>query len=147
MSKNITFNRLDALKIVLAILTFGIGWVANNQATVISFSAMIIVWLVAIAMRKYDYKPTKGNLTVIVFAVAIGLTLLFQPVLFPLFPEWTGDAATFSPVLITYMAELLRIAAGVVAYATGVYNILLSQVLEKVAGVASVAIKGVLSLL
>ena len=126
------FNWQDGLRIVLAVLTFGFGWIADNQATVISFSAVFIVWGIGLAIKKYGYQPTKAVLTIIVFAVALGLSLIFQPILLPMFPGWTGDASTFAPLFLAYMTAFLQIASGVVAYATGVYNILLSHVLEKI---------------
>jgi hypothetical protein len=125
------FNWQDGLKIVLAVMTFGIGWFANNQATVIAFSAMLIVWVIRLAMQKYGYKPEKSSLTVILFVVAIGLSFLFSPIALPIFPFWTGDASTYAPLFIAYFIAFLQIAGSVVAYATGVYNILLAQVFDK----------------
>ena len=125
------FNWQDGLKIVLAVMTFGVGWFANNQATVIAYSAMLIVWIIRLFMQKYGYKPEKASLTVVLFVVAIGLSFLFSPVALPLFPFWTGDAASYAPLFIAYLTVFLQIAGSVVAYATGVYNILLSQVFDK----------------
>lgn len=130
------FDRQDVFKVVLAILTFGLGWIANNQATVISFAAILIVWLLGLALQRFGYRPGKAGLTIIVFLVALGLALLFQPVIMPARPTWTGDAATFAPALILFVSAFLQIASGVVAYATGVYNILLAQVLEKIPAVS-----------
>ena len=122
-------NWKDGLKIVLAVLTFGFGWLADNQTTVISFSAVLIVWLFGIALAKFGYRPGKVGLTLVLFVVAIGLTLTFQPIVLPTFPTWAGDASIFVPLLVAYFIAFLQMAASVVAYATGVYNILLSQVL------------------
>lgn len=126
-----SIDYIDILKIVLAVMTFGIGWFANNQATVIAYTAMLMVWLIRLAMQKYGYKPSKANLTIILFIVAIGLSVLFSPVALPIFPTWTGDPASYAPLVIAYLGLFLQIAGSVVAYATTVYNILLSQVFEK----------------
>ncbi len=130
-------NWQDGLKIALAVMTFGVGWMANNQTTVISFAAVLIVWLMALTLKQLKFAPTKATLTMIVFAVAIILSLAFQPVALPPFPTWSGDVSAFTPLLIAFFIAFLQMAAGVVAYATGVYNILLSQVLEKIAGAST----------
>lgn len=127
----------DGLKIVLAVMTFGFGWIADNQATVISFTAVAIVWLLGIALTRFGYHPNKVGLTIILFIVALGLSLAFQPVALPTFPPWTGDVSVFAALFISYVTAFLQIAASVVAYATGVYNILLAQVLEKIPPIAS----------
>lgn len=133
-------NWNDGLKIFLAVMTFGIGWFADNQATVIAFSAMLIVWLVRLAMSKTKYKPNKASLTIVLFVVSIGLSLLFSPVALPAVPNWNGDIASYTPLLVIYLTAFLQIAGGVVAYAQGVYNILLAQVFEKLPDVTSRAI-------
>ncbi len=129
--KNNSFDWKDGLKILLAVITFGVGWLADNQATVISFSAVLIVWFIGLLLKYFEYIPNKSTLTILVFAVALGLTIVFSPVVLPIFPSWDGDAAIFAGLLVTYLVTFLQIASGVVAYATGIYNILLAQVLEK----------------
>ena len=131
MSSNKKLNWWDALSIIAAIGTFGLGWIADNLATVIAFSAVGLVWLINLGLRHFGWKPSKAGLTVIVFAVALGLSFLSNPAVFPEFPAWSGDASAFAPLLIAYLSALLQVAAGVVSYATGVYNILLAKVLEK----------------
>lgn len=126
-----SYNWNDGLKILLAVMTFGFGWFADNQATVIAFAAMTIVWIVQQAMEKYGYQPKKALLTIVLFVVALVLALLFSPVALPIFPSWNNDIASYTPLLIAYVTAFLSIAGKVVAYATGVYNILLAQVFEK----------------
>lgn len=130
-------NWKDGFKIVLAVMTFGFGWIADNQATVIAFAAVLIVWLLGLALKYAGFVPNKAGLTIIVFIASIGLTLAFQHVNLPTFPAWTGDASVFFSLLIIYLTAFLQMASGVVAYATGVYNILLAQVLEKIPVVAT----------
>lgn len=141
-----TFNKKDAFLIVISLMTFGIGWVANNQTTVISYTAIGLVWIFGLILKRYGKRPTKAGLTITVFGVAIVLALLFQPVTLPLFPLWTGDVPGYATLLIAYVAAFLQMASGVVAYATGVYNILLAQVLEKTPTIASAVWRGFLSL-
>lgn len=130
-------NWKDGLKIVLAVMTFGFGWIADNQMTVISFAAVLIVWLLGLALKYFGFAANKVSLTIILFIAALGLSLAFQPVTLPSFPSWSGDASVFMALLVAYLASFFQIAAGVVAYATGVYNILMAQVLEKLPPIAS----------
>jgi uncharacterized membrane protein (DUF441 family) len=130
-------NWKDGLKIVLAVMTFGFGWIADNQMTVISFAAVLIVWLLGLALKYFGFTANKVSLTIILFIVALGLSLAFQPVALPSFPSWSGDASVFMALLVAYLASFFQIAAGVVAYATGVYNILMAQVLEKLPPITS----------
>lgn len=130
-------NWKDGLKIVLAVMTFGFGWIADNQMTVISFAAVLIVWLLGLALKYFGFSANKVSLTIILFIVALGLSLAFQPVALPSFPSWSGDASVFMALLVAYLSSFFQIAAGVVAYATGVYNILMAQVLEKLPPIAS----------
>jgi len=141
MESDTTFNKQDAFKVILAVMTFGFGWVANNEATVIAFLAMVIVWAIRLIAKKYKYVPTKAALTITLFFVALGLSLIVTPVMLPFFPAWTGDPSTYALLLITYFSVFLKIAGGVVAYATGVYNILLAQVFDKIPEVAGQAVR------
>lgn len=131
MTNSNSYTWQDGFKIFLAVMTFGAGWIVDNQSTVIAFLAIAIVWFVSLLMKRYQYRPTKANLTIIVFAVSLVLSFWIHPVALPFFPAWTGDAAAYAPLLIAYISGFFQIVSGVVAYATGVYNILLAQVLEK----------------
>lgn len=130
-------NWWDLLSIVGAVGTFGIGWIADNEATVIAFLAIGLVWLIRLVFdwvsKRFgkNWKLGKPGLTILVFAVSLVLSFLIKQAVFPDRPVWTGDASTFAPLLIAYISALLQVAAGVVSYATGVYNILLAKVLEK----------------
>jgi len=128
------FNWKDLGVIVLAVLTFGVGWVANNQAMVIAFLTMAIVWLISWAGRTFpqlEWIKGKAFLTVLVFAVAFGLSFFLQPFTLPAFPVWTGDVAIFMPALAIFLAALFANIQTQVLFAIGIYNVLLAQVLDK----------------
>jgi hypothetical protein len=127
-------NWKDGLKIVLAVLTFGIGWFADNQVTVIAYIATIVVWLLGELAKhsdRFKWLTGKGPLTVLLFFISLGLAYLFQPFIFPPLPQWTGDAGSFVPLLSTWFSAIFAIIGNAVLFAMSVYNLLLAHVLEK----------------
>lgn len=132
---NDQFNWQDGFKILLAVVTFGFGWFADNQTTMIAFAAVVLVWLLgAIAKytERFKWLAGKGPLTVLVFVVSFVLSYLFHPFVLPVFPAWTGDAGTYVPLLSAWLSSFFLIIGNAVLYAMTVYNILLARVLEKV---------------
>lgn len=128
------FDTKDLFKIIFAFLAFGVGWFADNQATVIAFSAMVLVWLIStLAERgeKWQWINTRAAKTILVFVVSFGLSLLFQPIVLPSFPGWTGDAGTWIPLFSAWIAALFGVVNEAVLFAMTIYNVLLAQVLEK----------------
>lgn len=127
-------NWKDGLKIVLAVLTFGVGWFADNQTTMIAYSAMLIVWLLgtlAKSSEKFKWLQGKGPLTVLVFVVSFILAYLFSPFTLSAPPAWTGDAGTYVPLLSAWISAIVSVFGKASFEAMSVYNILLVQVLEK----------------
>lgn len=129
-----TFNWQDGLKIILAVMTFGIGWFADNQVTVIAYAAVLLVWLFGVIAKQnkdFEWLRGKGPLTVLVFIIAFVISYLFQPFTLPIFPSWTGDAGTFMPIFSAWISAVFAIVGNAVVFAMSVYNLLLAQVLEK----------------
>lgn len=132
---NSNFSWKDGLMIVLAVLTFGLGWLANNQSTVIAYVAVLIVWLLAFLGKQFprlSWIKGKTFLTVLVFIASFILALLFQPFKLPALPTWSGDIVVFAPALAIWLTALFAGFSGAVTMALGIYNILLAQVLDKV---------------
>lgn len=126
------FEMKDLYKILLGFLAFGIGWFADNQNTLIAFASMLIVWGITTAGARYPWLKGKAVLTSLVFAVSLILAFLIQPSAFPTFPNWTGDAGSFVPLLSAWIAAFFAVAGHAVAFAMGIYNILLADVLRKI---------------
>lgn len=128
------FNWKDFGMIVLAVLTFGVGWIANNQATVIAFIAMTIVWFLGWLGKTFprlEWIKGKAFMTILVFVSAFGLSFFIQPFALPALPAWTGDVATFIPALAAFLSALFANVQSQALFAIGVYNVLLAGVLEK----------------
>lgn len=124
----------DGVKIVLAVMAFGIGWFSDNQTTVIAYAAVILVWLIGVIAKqseRFTWLRGKGPLTVLIFIVAFIVSYLFQPFALPIFPAWTGDAGTFVPLFSAWVSGSLSIVGNAVVFSMSVYNLLLAQVLEK----------------
>lgn len=113
-------------QIVLAVITLGWGWLADNQVIVIGFAASVLVWLFDFLTRQ---KVTVGKFwkTIAVFIVSVGLQLLFAPVGIPTFPGWEV------PLLVDYIAQWFILAQDVMLAAMVIYNIMLDQVLGNTA--------------
>lgn len=130
--KSIKFSGKDALAVTLALLTMGLGWMADNQSTVMAVSVLVIVWLVNEAWKRTGEKLGKRWLTVLTFGFSIAMSLIFRPVLVPEFPAYAGDAQVFAQAVVAWGGTILALASGIVAYATTLYNTLLAEVLTKV---------------
>lgn len=134
-AQNTSFTWQDGLKVVLAVMAFGIGWFADNQATVIAYAALFIVWLVSLAAKQNKelaWLQGKGPLTVLVFFIAFIVSYLFQPFTLPVLPAWTGDAGTYVPIFSAWIGVVCSIVGNAVVFSMSVYNVLLAKVLEKI---------------
>jgi len=143
MTNKTSFNWQDGLKILLAVITFGFGWFADNQNTVIAYAAVLMVWgigFLAQKSEKFNWLRGKGPLTVTVFVVSFGLSWLFKPIVIDPFPGWSGDAGSYIPLLSVWLESFFSIVGTTVAFAMSIYNILLAQVLEKLPDAASRAL-------
>ena len=98
------------------------------QLFVIGAVASVIVWVLKIS--KVTVKSSW--LTVLVYAVSLGLALAFAPLVLPVLPVFT-DLATFIPLLLVWIGDLLVPLSAFVGFATLIYNTLLKQVLDKYA--------------
>ena len=128
------FSWKDLGLVALAVLTFGIGWIASNQAAVIAVLAMAIVWFLSWLGKVFPqlaWIQGKAFLTILVFVAAFLLSLLIQPFVFPIWPMWTGDVATYVPLLAAFLAVFFAGFQTQVLFAIGIYNVLLAQVLDK----------------
>lgn len=138
---NQTFTWQDALKVALAVMTFGIGWFADNQVTMIAFAATAVVWLISYTTKlspSFAWLKGKGPLTALVFVVAFVLSYLFQPFSLPVLPAWSGDFGTFVPLLSDWFTAFFAIIAPAVTFAMTIYNLLLAQIYEKAGGALDV---------
>jgi hypothetical protein len=135
---------MDGFKILLAAATFGFGWFADNQNTVIAYSAVLIVWLVSVLARqsaKFEWLKGKGPLTVAVFVVSFGLSYIFHPFVISALPSWTGDAGSYVPLLAGWFEAFFSIVGTAVVFAMSIYNILLAKVLEKLPEITSQSLR------
>ena len=125
------FNWQDAVKIVLALVATGFVWTVDNQLAVLALAAMIIVWVVKFYTLRTGNTIGKFGLTMTLLALSIGFTLIFNPVSIQGFPVFGEDMVSYIEAIFGWLGALLLVGKEIFAVATGLYNILLADVLKK----------------
>lgn len=125
------FSWSDVVKFVISLLVSGIAFVAENEATIIVWVVMVAVWIINTLFKLRGIQIGRKWLTGILFGLAIVLSLAFDPVALPQFPAWYGDISLYADSLSLYITALVSVGTGIVAGATGLYNMLLKDVLGK----------------
>lgn len=125
------FDWKDAVRIVMALVASGFIWTVDNRLAVLSLAAMVIVWLVKFYALKTGKSVGKFTLTLVLLALSIVGALVFEPVSVPLLPTFSGDVFIYINSIFGWLGAMLLIGKEVFAVATGLYNILLAKVLEK----------------
>lgn len=125
------FEWKDAAKIVATLVITGFVWTVDNQLALLSLAAMAIVWFVKYYALQTGKQVGKVGLTATLLALSIGFALLFQPVTVMGFPVFGGDMISYINAVFGWLGSLLLIGKETFAIATGLYNILLSDVLKK----------------
>ena len=100
------------------------------QLFVIATIATALVYVVKVLAEKGGLTVPRGWLTVILFAVSLGLALAWQLPVFPMFPLFGGEVAEYAGVLVTYFIRCLEAISPLVAFATLIYNVLGKRVFE-----------------
>lgn len=127
------FDTTAITKTVGGVLVLLAAWAVDNQSAVITVIALIVVWAINVAFKYFNRKVGTAWLTTALYVIAITLALLFSPVALPAFPVFDGDPTIYSTALVDFAAALLSLATPTVASATGIYNILLKNVFDKIA--------------
>lgn len=125
------FNWSDAAKIILALIASGFVWTVDNQMALLALAAMVIVWLVKIYAVKTGREIGKFELTLVLLVISIGFAFLFQPVSVDAIPSYGGDVIGYINAWFGWLGSFLLIGKSTFAIATGLYNILLADVLKK----------------
>lgn len=99
------------------------------QLYVLSIAAVVIVAGIR-ALAKAKVQLGRGWLTALVYVVSGLLAFAWSAPMFPAFPAWGGDLASFLPALFQWFSDLLIVVGPVVGFATLVYNALWAKVEE-----------------
>lgn len=129
-----TFDRSDLIKILLALVAFGAGWIVNHQATAIAFLSMGIVWLLGWAGKTYpklEWIKGKAFLTALVYGASFVLSLFIQHLTLAAFPIYSGDASAYVVLLADYVGKFFAALQTQALFAVSIYNVLLADVLAK----------------
>jgi hypothetical protein len=126
-------DKVAITKAVSGVLLLFAAWAVDHQSAVITFIALLVVWSINVVFKYFNRKVGTAWLTTALYVIAIVLALLFSPVALPAFPVFDGDPQVYSTALIDFAGVILSLAAPTVASATGIYNILLKTVFDKIA--------------
>ena len=125
-------NKNDLLKIVAAVLASAAGWMVDNQGTVLTWTAVIVVWGVNRLFQWRGIQLGRKVLTAILLFLSVVLQAVFTPVSLPVAPVFAGDATAWVNAMIFWVGQLGAIAAALFTAATNLYNVLLKDVLDKI---------------
>lgn len=125
------FTFVDLLAVLGALLLTGLGWAVGHPEAALSLLAVMLIWVINFLFTWKGIKLRKAWLTAGLFVVALVLTHLFQPILFPPWPNVTGTPQAIAAAIYLWIGTMIISAGPIVAYATGLYNIILAKVLSK----------------
>jgi hypothetical protein len=118
--------------LLAALAALGVISTADWKVALIGLAVTVLVWMLNLWVKRSGKKIGRAWLTVIVYLVAMIITIIVQPVIMPALPAWNGDAALFTNAWIGFLAAVAPIAATVTGEATLVYNSILKQVADQV---------------
>ena len=125
MNNKFTFG--DVGRIIIAIGAFLTVFMSGaEQVAVLGATAVLIVWILNFVFEKFGFMLGKVPLTIFLFVLSIGAVAYWQPEMFPAWPLVVTVASVFE-----WIGALLLSAAPIVTMATGLYNMLLASILEK----------------
>lgn len=125
------FTFVDLLAVLGALLLTGLGVAAKHPEAALSLLAVVLIWGINFLFTWRGIQLHKSWLTAGLFVIALCLTALFQPVLIPLWPAVTGTPQDIAAAIASWLGQMIVSAGPIVAYATGLYNIVLTKVLAK----------------
>jgi len=125
------FDWKDLTAFLVALVITGLGIAAQHPEVVLTVVVIVIVWVLNLLFNWKGIHLGKGWLTGILYVLSFLLTWLFQPSLVPALPVLAGAPQQAAGALYAWVGALLAASGPIVAYATGIYAILLARVLAK----------------
>lgn len=101
---------------------------SEGQLFLIGLVASAVLYFLRV-LAQLKFKPNKEVIAAALYAVSFGLALWFSGVGLPAFPVFS-DAPSFVGALLSFIGQLLEIAAPVAGMAYLIYNILLKRVFD-----------------
>ncbi len=99
------------------------------QLYTIAVVATVLVYILNLWSKKASKPIHRGWLTAAVYLISGLLAFAFNAPAFPPFPVIT-DAAQAAPAILQWASDLLVLIGPIVAFATLIYNALLSRVMD-----------------
>jgi hypothetical protein len=107
---------------------------STEQTLIIGLAASVLVFVINEMSKNRGIVLQRARLTVILFIVAVALTVLFTPLALPALPAGGGDPAASAAAWVSWLGSVLLIVTQVVGASTAIYNILLKKVFEQLNG-------------
>jgi hypothetical protein len=104
---------------------FLISLIAGGVASIL---AQIIKWMFA----KKGVVLGRRPVTVLLFAISLGLGVWWLAPQIPPFPLLIEDTAAYVGLIFVWLAQILTLLTTLVGFATVIYNLMLQKVLEKI---------------
>jgi hypothetical protein len=116
--------------------------ISATQIMMIGVVATVVAGLINLYLKKSGRQLGRRWITVGLYVISIILAYTWgRPLLpaFPAFPAPVDDPGQYAALIVVFfgnfvvfLGELVAAASAMVGFATAIYNVLLSQVLEKV---------------
>lgn len=124
-------KKLEWKQIAIALAALGVISSSDPDSAFISVVAMLVVLIINLAAKLYDKPISKSWVSMLVYAVAFGLTLASQWTAIG-WPVWTGEPAQYTEQLALVLADFGPVALALTGSATILYNALSKLVFEKI---------------
>jgi hypothetical protein len=125
------FDWQTVLKLIATLVISGFVWTQDNQLAVLTLAAIVVVWLVKFIAARTGKQIGKAQLTGALLLIAVASAVLFQGFAIPALPQFDTDLIVYIESIFTWLGALLASGGELFAYATGLYNFLLADVLKR----------------
>lgn len=104
---------------------------SSENVIVIGLVAAVLVQGIKLAAAKLQKPIGRKAITVIIFVIAVVLAFIWFTPVVPAFPVVGEDPLVFAIAILAWLAQLIALASAVLGVATGIYNLLLEKVFDK----------------
>lgn len=112
-----------------------------EQVLLVGLIAGFLVQGFKLASARWGEVIHRRVITVILFVIGLVLAYVFTRPALPALPAIGEDPAVFAGLVLVFAGELISVAAGIVGFATVIYNLLLQKVFERLGWTSENVIK------
>ena len=97
---------------------------------ILGILSSVIVWVLREAFIKKGQEVPLWVYNIVLGAVALGLSVVFAPVVIPPFPSHDGSLLGILSAILVFVGALLPVLVAVVGFAKIIYEVILRKVLD-----------------